>query len=218
MKTHSLDSLEGGPAHGGEHPTHTPPPLTDEQLDHSVIPTLAARPPGPVHVFAYGSLMWNPSLDVEAEETATLWCWRRSYCLRSVSRRGSLQHPGRELSLQPGGCTVAVALRLPEDGVVWQLRQLWRREMVHGAYAALWTPVVLSSGATVMALSFVAKPNHPLNEADDSVPTVARLAAVAAGEAGSNADYVRDAARALTRRGLQDEYVDAVARAVDAQR
>lgn len=188
---------------------------SDKELDRSLAETLSHRPPGPLRVFAYGSLMWNPAIAFEAEEVATLEGWHRSFCLRSVSKRGSEQQPGRELSLQPGGQAQAVTLRLVETTAQAELRRLWAREMAHGAYWPLWTSVRLTGGETAMALSFVDRPDHALHEADDSVGTVARLAAVASGEAGSNADYVRDAARALVRRGLHDGYVEAIAQALD---
>lgn len=159
--------------------------------------------------------MWQPSIEFEAEEVATLHGWHRSYCLRAEDGRGSPDCPGRELSLQPGGRVQALALRLRDAGLRAELRKLWAREMANGGYRPLWTPIELAGGDTVMALSFVAKPGHPLHETDASVDTVARLAAVAKGDAGTNADYVRDAARALAERGLTDEYVAAVARAVD---
>ncbi|WP_157267880.1 gamma-glutamylcyclotransferase [Azohydromonas aeria] len=222
MTTFNDDLLDDGGQSGGAlvPETEYPPngerlPWSDAQRERSLAATLALRPPGPLRVFAYGSLMWQPSIEFEAEELATLDGWHRSYCLRADEGRGSPDCPGRELSLQPGGQAQAVTLRLKEKGLRAELRKLWEREMANGGYRPLWTPVRLAGGGTVMALSFVAKPGHPLHETDVSVDTVARLAAVARGDAGTNADYVRDAARALAERGLTDEYVAAVARAVD---
>lgn len=188
---------------------------SDEQIARSLADTLAARPPGPLWVFGYGSLMWNPLLHHVEQRVATVEGWHRSFCLRSTAGRGQPERPGRMLSLQAGGQVQGLALRLDEAVLDAELRLLWRREMSSGAYRPTWVPLSLAGAGQAMAVTFVADPDHPGYEADASVPTVARQVATAAGQLGRNVDYVQALARALVEHGLRDPYVDAVLAAVD---
>jgi glutathione-specific gamma-glutamylcyclotransferase len=91
---------------------------TQEKIDVSLSETLQSRPAdGEIWLFGYGSLIWNPLFEYDAREVATLHGWHRSFCLRAIAGRGSPDAPGRMLSLEPGGFTRGVALRLPEVGL-----------------------------------------------------------------------------------------------------
>lgn len=196
------------------------PAWTEAQVARSLADTLAARPDpsAPIWVFAYGSLIWNPLIRTEAARNARLAGWRRSFCMRTVVGRGRPEAPGRMLSLQPGGETQGVALRLAPDEATQELRLLWAREMALGSYRPAWVHAALDDGARVQAIAFVANPAHPNHEPDDSVPTVAARIAVAEGAFGRNIDYLLSLDQALTERGLHDGYVQALVAAVAALR
>ena len=208
---------------------------SEAQIAQSLADTLAARPrpdgpSGPaggnagmkapddeaVWVFAYGSLIWNPLIAFEAQCNATLQGWRRSFCLRTISGRGRPDEPGRMLSLQPGEATQGVALRVPAAQVAHELKLLWTREMTMGGYRPAWVELALHEGGTVHAIAFTGNPGHASHECDDSVPTVARRIAVACGAFGRNLDYLLALHEALRARGLQDDYVDQLMKAVRA--
>jgi len=196
------------------------PAWSEARIAQSLADTLARRPDaaGPVWVFAYGSLIWNPLIRVEAACNALLPGWRRSFCLRTVVGRGRPEAPGRMLSLQPGGQTHGVALRLAEHEAAHELRLLWAREMAMGSYRPAWVQLALADGGTAQAIAFVAEPGHPNHEPDDSVPTVAAHIAVAEGAFGRNIDYLLSLQQALAERGLHDGYVQALVAAVDGLR
>lgn len=190
---------------------------SEAQLAQSLAETLAQQPGGgrePIWVFAYGSLIWNPLIATEAEHNATLEGWRRSFCMCTVAGRGCPQQPGRMLSLQPGGTTRGVALRLPQAQAAHELTLLWRREMGMGSYRPTWVELALEGGGSAQAIAFVANPTHPSHEPDDSVQTVACRIAVACGAFGPNVDYLTSLHAALQTRGLRDDYVEAVVQAV----
>lgn len=87
-----------------------------EQRAASLAATLACRPDeGPVWIFGYGSLMWNPALEFTESCTGTLVGWHRAFCLRLTAGRGTAHQPGRMLALKEGGRTTGVAYRLPEE-------------------------------------------------------------------------------------------------------
>lgn len=189
---------------------------SEAQIAQSFAETWARRPAGAVWLFAYGSLMWNPLLHFDGERAATLAGWHRSFCLRSISGRGSPDRPGRVLSLQPGGEVQGVVLRFDDEGAAArELRLLWDREMSSGAYRPQWMTVTLADATRVEAVAFLSNPDHGQHEADECVATVARQVSVARGKFGPNIDYVHALARALHERGLRDAYVEAIARALD---
>ncbi len=192
-----------------------PAAWTDDRVEESFAHAWAGRPEGPTWVFGYGSLIWNPLMPFEAQHTATLQGWHRSFCLRSISGRGSPEQPGRVLSLMPGGAVQGVALRLPEAEAQGEVRMLWTREMTGGSYLPRWQPVLLEDGSTtVTAITFVANPEHPQHEHDACAETVARLVAVAKGVFGPNIDYVLSLDKALRERGLHDPYVEAIVQGI----
>lgn len=106
-----------------------------EQRAASLAATLACRPDeGPVWIFGYGSLMWNPALEFTESCTGTLVGWHRAFCLRLTAGRGTAHQPGRMLALKEGGRTTGVAYRLPEETLEQELTLLWKREMITGCY------------------------------------------------------------------------------------
>lgn len=191
---------------------------SEERLAQSLAETWAQRPEGPAWVFGYGSLMWNPLIAFEAQQAATVPGWHRSFCMRTIMGRGSPEAPGRMLSLQPGGWVQGVAYRLAEADALAELKLLWAREMLSGSYEPRWLDATLADGTAAKVVTFVANPAHPHHEADDAADTVARLAAVAVGRFGPNAEYVRLLAAELHRRELHDGYVDAIVRQLALQR
>jgi cation transport protein ChaC len=173
---------------------------------------MARRPEGgDVWVFAYGSLMWNPISRYDARRVSTLHGWHRSFCLRITAARGSPENPGRMLSIEAGGSTQGVAIRLCQSTLEEELRILWTREMVTGAYLPTWAPITLDDGTRTSAIAFVADPAQSQYEADVSTATIAPLMAVASGSFGTNAEYVFKLQWALAECGMNDPYIDEIA-------
>src|SRR5262249_15596741 len=120
-----------------------PPPgiivRTDAQLEASLSATLREHDPGQdIHVFGYGSLMWNPALDASPACLARVRGWHRRFCLRMLLGRGTPQAPGVMLALDRGGGCHGMLYRIDAAKVETELRLLWRREMLAGSYDARW--------------------------------------------------------------------------------
>jgi glutathione-specific gamma-glutamylcyclotransferase len=188
---------------------------TEAQLAQSLADIWAARPADGVWVFGYGSLMWNPLIEFDDRQVATLDGWHRSFCLKSVVGRGQPERPGRMLSLEPGGAVQGLALRLPDALAEAELRLLWTREMTSGSYRPLWAPLRLADGRSATAIVFAANPAHPNHDADVQAEAVARAVAGAVGVFGPNVDYVHALDRSLREHGLSDAYVDAIVQALE---
>lgn len=186
-----------------------------EQRSASLAATLAGRPDqGPIWLFGYGSLIWNPAFEFEESTPATLTGWHRDFCLRLMAGRATAQYPGRMLALTTGGETTGLAFRLLDNGLEDELALVWKREMITGCYLPTWCPVVLDDGRQVNALVFIMDPKHPLYDDDSRAEKIAPLIATASGPLGSNAQYLFSLEQAMQERGIQDEGVAELARKV----
>ena len=184
-----------------------------ERIDASLHATLAGRPAGPLWLYAYGSLIWNPLFRYEARQGALLRGWQLHFCLQLLAGRASPQAPGRMLALDAGDACAGVAFRLFDADLLHELRLVWIREMVYGSYRPIWQPVRLDDGQRVQALVFVADPAQPQYAADTSVAATARLIATAHGPLGSNLDYLLRLDASLIEHGIRDAYVHQLAAA-----
>lgn len=193
--------------------------LTEAERAASLDATLAARPEGPAWLFAYGSLIWNPTVRVEACRVARIDGWHRAFCLVTMVGRGSPAHPGLTLALDEGGDCTGVALRLPEEGLEHELSLLWRREMLSGAYVPRWLDVSDPAGGRFgSAIAFTmdrASPQYAGGLSEEE--TVHRLA-TAQGSIGSAADYLFATCEGLAGHGVSDPALDALAAAVRRRR
>ena len=189
---------------------------SDERIEASMQQTLAQRPANePVWLFAYGSLIWNPLFEFAESCVATLEGWRRSFCIRLLIGRASPAQPGRMMSLVRGSSIAGLALRLSEENLEHELRIVWRREMIGGAYCPEWAPVTLQDGRTVQAIIFRANPDSRMHEADDNIETIAPMIAAAQGPLGTNRDYVEKLDHALQSYGIQDDYIRELVQKLD---
>nr|WP_213779783.1 gamma-glutamylcyclotransferase [Caballeronia sp. dw_276] len=202
-----------------EHFESQPNLWTRERIQSSLTETMLARPAGLVDtwIFAYGSLMWNPLVEFEKRQTATLHGWHRSFCLRMVTGRGSPEGPGRMLALRQGDQTDGVALKLPDATLDKELQLVWIREMVLGSYRPTWALITLQDGTETHALTFVADERCEQFEQDSRVATVAPLISTATGQFGSNTEYLLKLSKALSECGLQDSYIEELASEVERQ-
>jgi cation transport protein ChaC len=190
--------------------------LSDGERQESLASMLAARPSGDVWIFAYGSLIWNPVVHSVEQKPARIEGWRRSFCLTTVSGRGSPENPGLVLGLDEGGTCEGVALRLAEETLTHELELLWRREMVAWAYVPRWIDLFDGTGARFgSGIAFTMDPLAGAYAGGLSEEATVQRLATAGGSIGTSADYLfrtRDGLRAL---GIRDELLEALARDVE---
>lgn len=192
--------------------------LTDEELAASLALTLQRKPPASAWwVFAYGSLLWNPLFPFEESRPATLSGRHRRFCLWSVASRGTIKQPGLVLGLDRGGSCRGVVYRLPARVARGELRLLWRREMVLGAYHPRWV-TVRCAASPLVALTFVVDRTHRQYTGKLTLAQQAAVLARAGGAFGSSADYLERARVALITHGIVDPYLEHLARRVARRR
>lgn len=182
-----------------------------EMLRASMQSILEERPAGaPVWLFAYGSLMWNPTIAIEEMQRARIEGWQRRFCIRLLTGRATPEYPGRMLSLDEGGMTEGMIFRIPECSLDSELSIIWMREMITGLYKPVWTDALTSTGETIKALTFVSDREHPCYECDSTASTSAEFISQACGELGTNREYVDRLNTTLTAWGINDNYVSSI--------
>jgi len=179
-------------------------PLTPEQRADNLARILAEIPePGPIWVFAYGSLVWDPCFSFDAVEPAALDGYRRAFNFWSVMSRGTPERPGLGLGLEKGGRCRGVAYRLSADALESGLEALWRREMYNDVYVSHWLPVDMEGGAR-HAIGFVTNTAHCQYAGGLTADETARIIARASGDKGPCRDYLASTVTSLAGHGIQD--------------
>jgi len=161
---------------------------------------------GQLWVFGYGSLIWNPGFPVAARHIARMNGWHRSFCMRSIHHRGTVDAPGLVLALdgQAGAHCDGVAFaveRGQEDATIASLRE---RELISSAYLEAWLPVTLRSGGHVQALVYVIDPGHDQYCGGLPLEDQAQIIAHASGGRGENRDYLFSTADHLSDLDIHD--------------
>ncbi len=158
----------------------------------------------PLWVFGYGSLIWDPGFAVAERRIARLDGWHRSFCMRSIHHRGTVEKPGLVLALdraERASCT-GVALRVAAGQEEATLAALRERELVSSAYLEVTLPVLTAEGP-LDALTYVIDPDHAqychLDPEDQ-----AQIIATATGGRGANRDYLWSTAAHLAELGIAD--------------
>ncbi len=129
-------------------------PLTPMELLASLRSALTPWTPGtPFWIFAYGSLMWNPSFTFDVRHVATIRGYHRSFRVWSRINRGTPDKPGLVLTLERGGSCRGLVYRIHPDLVQEQMNLIWKREMNFGSYCPKWLNCTVGD-ETIRALAF----------------------------------------------------------------
>jgi cation transport protein ChaC len=163
----------------------------------------------PLWVFGYGSLIWNPGFPVAERVVAQLTGYHRSFCMRSIHHRGTVDAPGLVLALDPApdASCAGIAFRAAPGTEAATLAGLRERELISSAYVERTCPVALADGRRIEAVTYVIDTGHvqychlPMEEQ-------AQIIARAVGGRGPNAEYLFNTAAHLAEIGLADPDLD----------
>lgn len=177
---------------------------SDAELQASLDETLAGiAPDEDVHVFGYGSLMWNPAFEYAESQPATLTGWCRRFCLLLYMGRGSPLEPGVMLALDRGGACRGLVFRIPAAAARLELLLLWRREMLTGSYHARWVRVRVGD-RQVRALTFVVNRRHERYTGPMDAEALSELICKGRGRLGTAAEYFQGVLATLRQLGVTD--------------
>jgi cation transport protein ChaC len=181
------------------------PLMSEEARAASLKAVRSAVPPGTdVWIFGYGSLMWNPAINVADSRKAHLRGYHRTFCLTLSVGRGTIEKPGLMLGIDRGGSCTGVAHRIKCDEVESELSILWYREMLSGSYEPRWISGEIEGVGPSRMLSFVVNRSHPRYESGLSEGDVAQRLAQAEGVIGTNRDYLYRTVAYLASLGIGD--------------
>ncbi len=157
-------------------------------------------------VFGYGSLIWNPEFPVADQQIARLDGWHRSFCMRSIHHRGTVQAPGLVLALDrlAGAVCDGVAFAVIPGAEVATIAALRERELISSAYEETWLPVTLRDARIVQALTFVIDPSHAQYCGGLPPEDQAQIIARSVGGRGPNSAYLYSTVDHLAALGIAD--------------
>lgn len=157
-------------------------------------------------VFGYGSLIWNPEFPVAERQIARATDWHRSFCMRSIHHRGTVEAPGLVLALDhaKGAICDGVAFRVVPGAEADTLAALRERELISSAYLEITLPLRLLDGREINALAYVIDPDHDQYCGGLSLTEQAHIIAQAKGGRGANRDYLFATADHLAELGIAD--------------
>jgi cation transport protein ChaC len=160
---------------------------------------------GPLWVFGYGSLIWDPGFPVVERRIARVDGWHRSFCMRSIHHRGTPDAPGLVLALDraDGATCTGVAFRVAAGAEAATLTALRERELVSSAYLERVLRVQTDTGP-LDALTYVIDPDHVQYCGGLTMDEQAQIIAGAVGGRGPNRDYLWSTAAHLAELGIAD--------------
>ena len=163
----------------------------------------ALAPGGDLWVFAYGSLVWNPTFNFVERKRARIHGYHRSFCLWSDLGRGTAENPGLMLGLDRGGACAGALYRIVAEHSEEESELIWAREMMIPVYNARWVTARTAAGPT-RAVTFIvdrACDRYAGRLANEQLVTTL---ATARGKLGSSFDYLRSLTDALDVMGIED--------------
>ena len=217
----SRDSIRDGDVYRmlkeQEHVTNIRP-LTEAEREVLLDGFLENAPAGPIWVFGYGSLIWNPAFRHTASRTAQVFGYHRSFCIKTPLGRGSPEYPGLVLALDAGGSCNGVAFRLPARNMREELSVVWAREMaVSGSYRAVWVRAKTAKGR-INAVTFAINRESDRYAGKLSEEELVERLSIASGYLGSCAEYLDNTVTHMRERGIQDAQMFHLQRLVNEAR
>ncbi|MBT8454515.1 MAG: gamma-glutamylcyclotransferase [Alphaproteobacteria bacterium] len=172
----------------------------------------------PLWIFGYGSLMWHPGFDFAERRRARLAGYARSFCMRSIHHRGTVEDPGLVLALDAheGSACEGVAFRVEDDKAEAVMTYLRERELISSAYLEATVEIALDDGRTVEAVTYVVDTDHVQYCGGLDLETQAHIIAHAVGGRGPNTEYLYNTTDHLHELDIADEELSWLSRRVRA--
>ncbi|MEM8849786.1 MAG: gamma-glutamylcyclotransferase [Pseudomonadota bacterium] len=159
-------------------------------------------------VFGYGSLVFNPGMEVAETRRATLHGYRRRFCMWSIHHRGSEADPGLVLALESHAGATCTGLAIRPADPEPALASLRERELISSAYHETTVPLVTDDGEPMDSLAYVIDVTHRQYARDLSLEQQARIIAEAHGGRGPNHEYLTQSVDGLAKLGVRDPELD----------
>ena len=157
-------------------------------------------------LFAYGSLMWKPDIEVAERRVARVKGRHRRFCLWQWRFRGTRDCPGVMLALDRGGSCVGIVYKVTGPDLPSKIMPVWRREMRGNGYLARWVSAITAEGP-VRAMTFVVNRASERYAGRLSDQEIAACIAIACGQIGPSAEYLLNTVARCEELGVHDPYL-----------
>ncbi|MAI11950.1 MAG: hypothetical protein CBD27_08300 [Rhodospirillaceae bacterium TMED167] len=169
-----------------------------------------------IWLFAYGSLLWNPTIHFKEMRHGQLRGYHRRFCLETVLGRGTPENPGLMLALDHGGSCHGIAYRIERAVAEHELKIVWDREMVSTAYVARVLPLATDQGR-LKAITFTINRNGKQYAGKLAAEKVATVIARASGPLGNCSEYLFQTIEKMAELDIQDPHLSLLSDLVKAQ-
>lgn len=179
-----------------------------------------------VWVFGYGSLIWRPAIAYAARRAGRIEGWTRRFWQSSTDHRGTVEAPGRVLTLIESSDSVW-GMAYAIERAAWPEIEAALMHREQQGYARVAVQIGLAAEAIagpiterVPGLLFIATGDNPYFIGPESLEATAAIIQRSVGPSGPNLDYVLALEAALTEMHAHDAEVAVLAsllRAVTAR-
>ncbi len=156
-------------------------------------------------VFGYGSLLWNPGFPFIDQRPAKLTGYRRSFSMRSIHHRGTVEDPGLVLALdlKPDVVCDGIAFLVAPEKCADTLEYLRERELISSAYIEKNLIIHVKGIGDVESVVYVIDESHE-QYCDLPLKEQAHIIAHAVGGRGPNWEYLRNTVNFLNESKIYD--------------
>ncbi|MEP0944017.1 MAG: gamma-glutamylcyclotransferase [Rhizobiaceae bacterium] len=161
-------------------------------------------------VFGYGSLMWNPGFKYEDVQLARVHGLHRAPCIYSWVHRGTKERPGIVLGLAQGGACIGKAFKVSAANGSDTLDYLRARELVTNVYLERHRNIVLASGESTRAVTYIADSKHEQYAGRLGHEALIAQIRGAVGKSGDNESYIIDTTDHLRELGIRDGLMERI--------
>ncbi|XP_057316150.1 glutathione-specific gamma-glutamylcyclotransferase 1-like [Hydractinia symbiolongicarpus] len=147
-----------------------------------------------IYVFGYGSLTWKPDFEHDGMYLGYIKGYERRFWQGSTHHRGTVEKPGRVLTLtevEKGVCWGAVFKIVGKEKIEKAFDCLQLREQSIGRYEVHLMPVFLKNSVQPLhAIVYYATPDNELFLGNDSLDALADDISTSCGAVGHNIEYL----------------------------
>ncbi|XP_021900709.1 gamma-glutamylcyclotransferase 2-3 isoform X1 [Carica papaya] len=166
-------------------------------------------------VFGYGSLIWKAGFNYDERLVGFIKGYRRVFYQGSTDHRGTIDYPGRTVTLIPADGEVcwgaAYKISKKEDKeTAFTYLEVREKQYDKKAYLDFFTEPNASTPAISGVMVYIASPDKKLNKnylGPASLEDIANQIVNAEGPSGPNRDYLFQLEKALVQSGCKDKHV-----------
>ncbi len=156
-----------------------------------------------IWLFGYGSLIYLTDFPFLESRPASIRDWSRRFWQGSHDHRGTIDNPGRVVTLIEDEGAVCGGLAYRVEATVF--KQLDEREK--NGYLRVSAEMTFDDGSHATGLTYLATAGNEAWLGEASEIEIARHICAASGPSGSNSDYLLELAVALRELNLHDQHV-----------